>query len=271
MLFLTDILFFNACLFVSCSNPSGTHQRAGILENAPNFRDLGGYVTTGGQKIKWEKVFRSQSFAQLNDHDIKKMKELGIKTVIDFRDNEEVRKAPSNLPDDINIIHLPIGVGNNDSILNVIQTASGKLDSIQCIYFMEEANRRFVIEFVPQYRAFFAILLNPKNYPLAFHCTAGKDRTGFAAAMLLSALDVNWNTIMEDYLLTNQYLNPPEPEQIPAGAMPFIRQIWGVRASYLNAARDEIIKRYKNIDNYLQNELNIGNAEKKQLMKYLTL
>lgn len=273
MLFLLDIVCFNACMFVSCSNPSGNiHQRAEILENAPNFRDLGGYITTEGKQVKWGKVFRSQSLAQLNAQDMAKVKELGIKTVIDFRDESEALKAPSNLPDDITVIHLPIGVGNNDSILSMMQSEAGWLDSAQCIRFMEEMNRKFVTEYASQYRVFFSVLLDPENYPLVFHCTAGKDRTGFAAAMLLSALDVNWNTIMEDYLLTNQYLNPPEQtQQIPVEARSFVRQMWGVQSSYLNAARDEIIKRYKSIDNYLQKELNVGKAEKKTLAKYLIL
>jgi protein-tyrosine phosphatase len=274
MILLIDVLFFNAAsLFVSCGNSSGVHQRAEILESAPNFRDLGGYVSTNGKQTAWGKVFRSQAFAQLNDRDINKIKEMGIKTVIDFRDDGEVRKAPSRLPDGINVIRLPIGVGNNDTVMDVIQsTALKQLDSLQCIHFMEEINRKFVTEFVPQYKAFFDILLKPENYPVVFHCTAGKDRTGFAAAMLLSALDVNWNTVMEDYLLTNKYLKlPPLPQQIPEKAMPVIRQLWGVRASYLNTAKDEIIKRYKSIDNYLQKELNIGKEEKKKLAKYLTL
>jgi protein-tyrosine phosphatase len=259
-------------MFVSCSNSPNVYQRAEILKNAPNFRDLGGYVSNSGKQTVWRKVFRSQSLARLDDKDISKMKKLGIKTVIDFRDDDEVRKAPSRLPDGVNVIRLPIGVGNNDSILNIMQLVMSKqLDSSQCIYFMEEMNRRFVTEFAPQYKAFFAILLKEESYPIVFHCTAGKDRTGFAAAMLLSALGVDWDTIMEDYLLTNQYLKTPtSAPQVPEELQSIVRQMWGVRTSYLNTAKDEIIKRYKSIDNYLQEELNIGKDEKEILVRYLT-
>ncbi|MDR1672742.1 MAG: tyrosine-protein phosphatase [Bacteroidales bacterium] len=270
--FFVNICIVIVCLFVSCrNNPPHEQQRAGILEEAPNFRDLGGYASGNGKQTVWKKIFRSQSLAFLNDHDVEKIKELGIKTIIDFRDDDEVQKAPSRLPADVNIIRLPIGLGNNDSTQQVMQQVmSGQLDSLQCIRFMEDANRRFATEFAPQYKAFFAVLLQPESYPVVFHCTAGKDRTGFAAAILLSALGADWDTVMDDYLLTNRYLKPQTlMPQLPKEALPAIRQMWDVQPSYLNAARDEIIKRYGSVDNYLQKELNIGEVEKEQLGKCL--
>jgi protein-tyrosine phosphatase len=260
-----------AVLSVSCCNKSVSHQRAGIMEEAPNFRELGGYKSADGKQTVYGKVFRSQALSQLSDRDIEKMREIGIKTIIDFRDDNEVENAPSRLPEGVKVVRLPVVVGNNasDSMRQAMQTILS--DSVQCIRFMEESNRRFATDFAAQYKAFFDVLLKEENYPVVFHCTAGKDRTGFAAALLLSALDVDWNTVMEDYLLTNQYLKPQSPApQMPEQTLPVMRLIlWSVQPSYLNAAKDEILQRYGDMDNYLQEELQMGKAEREQLKHYL--
>jgi protein-tyrosine phosphatase len=257
-------------LFASCNSKTTPPQRGGMLEGAPNFRDLGGYPSENGKHTVHRKIFRSQTLAQLSDSDMIRIKEWGIRTVIDFRSDEEVLKEPSRLPEGVKIVRLPIDVGRSDTqqIKQLLMT--GALDSIQCVNFMQAANRKFVTEFASQYRDFFNILLQPESYPAVFHCTAGKDRTGFAAAMLLDALDVDWDTVMDDYLLTNRYLKPQSlMPQIPEQAMPAFRQMWGVQPSYLNAAKEEIIQRYGSIDNYLHQELNVGRAEKDKLMQYL--
>jgi protein-tyrosine phosphatase len=260
-----------AALFVSCCNRPVSHQRAGLMEGASNFRELGGYSSGNGKQTVWGKVFRAQALDRLSDRDVEKIREMGIKTVIDFRGDDEVEKAPSRLPEGVRVVRLPIAVGNNtsDSVRQMMQSLLS--DSLQGIRFMEEINRRFATEFAGQYKAFFDILLREENYPVVFHCTAGKDRTGFAAAMLLSALDVDWDTVMEDYLLTNNYLEPQSlaPQMPEQAALPAQQMIWGVRPSYLNAARDEIIQHYGSIDNYLQKTLHAGEAEKDKLKRYL--
>jgi protein-tyrosine phosphatase len=254
-------------LSISCNNKPVSHQRSGIMEEAPNFRDLGGYSSGDGRQTVWGQVFRSETLSRLNDRDVEKMRALGIKTIIDFRGDDEIEKAPSRLPENVNLVRLPIAVGNNDSTQQVMQSLmSGQFDSLQCIRFMEEINRRFATEFVPQYRAFFEVLLQPESYPLVFHCTAGKDRTGFASAILLSTLGVDWDIVMEDYLLTNNCLRPQSlAPQAQEQSLPALRLIASVRPSYLNAAKDEIIQRYGSLDNYLQEALRIGEAEKVRL------
>jgi protein-tyrosine phosphatase len=267
---LMPLLATGAALLASCSSKMATHQRACIVENAPNFRDLGGYPSENGKHTAWRKIFRSQTLAQLSDSDVEKLKELGVKTVIDFRSDDEVASEPSRLPEGVKVVRLPIEVGRNDTLQAMQQLMTGALDSIQGVSFMQAANRTFVAEFAPQYKAFFRILLQPESYPVVFHCTAGKDRTGFAAAMLLSALGVDWDTVMNDYLLTNRYRKPPvSAPPIPEQAMPAFRQILSVQPSYLNAAKEEIIRRYGCIDSYLYQALSVGKEEKDKLMQYL--
>ncbi|MDR1170132.1 MAG: tyrosine-protein phosphatase [Prevotellaceae bacterium] len=260
---LTPILMTGIFLFASCSDRKASPQRTGILDGAPNFRDLGGYSSANGRRTVWRKVFRSQMLAQLSDRDVERLKELGVRTVIDFRDDDEVMKEPSRLPESVRVVRLPIVVGSNDTFM---QKMGDSPDSLQCVDFMQTVNRSLVTEFAPQYRAFFAILLQAESYPIVFHCTAGKDRTGFAAALLLSALNVDWDTVMDDYLLTNQFL---KPQSLSEEAIAVARLMWSVQPSYLSAAKEEIITTYGSIDNYLNREMNVGKAEKERLMQYL--
>ncbi|MDR1454364.1 MAG: tyrosine-protein phosphatase [Tannerella sp.] len=266
-------LFAAVCLavqFVFCCHKPVSHQRAGMMEGAPNFRDLGGYRSGEGKQTVWGKVFRTQALDRLNDRDVEKMRKMGIKTVIDFRDDDEAEKAPSRLPEGVNRVRLPIAVGNNtsDSARQMMQSL--QFDSLQCIHFMEDANRQFVTDFSAQYKAFFGVLLREESYPVVFHCTAGKDRTGFAAAILLSALDVDWDTVMKDYMLTGNYLKPPRlASQMPGQFASVLRLMWSVQPSFLNAARDEIMRRYGSMDAYLEKELQVGKAEKEKLKRCL--
>jgi protein-tyrosine phosphatase len=245
-------------------------QRAEILEGAPNFRDLGDYPAADGQRTVPRKVFRSPTLAALTDRDVETLKTLNIRTVIDFRGDDEVAKEPSRLPEGVRVVRLPIEVGNTGALPILQQLMSGEVDSLQSAAWMESINRQFASEFTPQYREFFEILLRPESYPVVFHCTAGKDRTGFAAALLLSALGVDRETVMADYLLTNRFLKPsPQLSQVPDRALPAIRQLWGVQPAYLNAARDEMMRRSGTVDRYLQEELGVGEAEKSRLRQLL--
>jgi protein-tyrosine phosphatase len=252
-----------AILFILCCKKIISVHRDSIMEGAPNFRDLGGYTSKDGRKTVYGKIFRSQSLDHLTDRDLDKIRKIGVKTVIDFRSEEEAEKAPSLLPEGIKIIHLPVSAGS--SLSGYVQQNMLALpsDSSSGVRFMAEINCRLVTGFSPVYGKFFKILLHEENYPLIFHCTAGKDRTGFAAAMLLSALDVEWDTVMKDYLLSNKYLKPP------IHTSPFIQTVLTVKPSYLNAAKQEIINRYTNIDNYLQTELHIDKPEKEKLKRIM--
>ncbi|MDR3129341.1 MAG: tyrosine-protein phosphatase [Tannerellaceae bacterium] len=261
---LTAIMMAVAVVFTSCdeTTPVVNPQRTGLLSGAPNFRDLGGYPGQDGKQTVWRKVFRSEAFSEskITDEDIAKLSELGIRTVIDFRSEQEVAATPSRLPEGVTVIALPIVVGNLSSPEQL-----STLDSLQAIDFMKGINRQFVMDLASTYQQFFEILLQPENYPIVFHCTAGKDRTGFAAAMLLSALGVNWDTVMEDYMLTNQFVDLSKlPENMPG-----LRQIMSVHSSYLTTAKETIDEHYDNIDDYLLKALEVDEDKKASLRELL--
>ena len=130
-----------------------------------------------------------------------------------------------------------------------------------------------VIDFF--YKAFFEILLNEDNYPLLYHCTAGKDRTGFATFLLLSALGIDRETIIEDYLSTNRYMDEFAQRHLDRLSQnneidtDKIESIFYAKESYLEGALDAIETDYQTVENYLATALNIGEPEIKQLKRIL--
>jgi protein-tyrosine phosphatase len=133
------------------------------------------------------------------------------------------------------------------------------------IALMKTINRRLVRECIPQYRSFLQILLREEAYPLVFHCTAGKDRTGFAGALLLNILGVDSATVMSDYLLSNDFQRPPA--DLPSNLQP----MYHVRREYLEAAFDEITEQYGNMEVYLSIALGcLSESDIKKLRELLT-
>lgn len=257
---LFSALTVSLTLIMASCGDKAPFQRTGLLEGAPNFRDLGNYPTTDGGVTVPRKIYRSEKLSALTDGDIETFRSMGIKTVIDFRGVEEALAEPSRLPDGVTVVNIPIEVGNTGSFAE--QMASGQIDSLGCVGLMQDVNRAFVGDFSPQYRDFFNVLLKAENHPVVFHCTAGKDRTGFASAMLLTALGVDWDTVMADYMLTNEHLKP-------SAMPPAMRPLWGVHTSYLAAAHDEIGRRFDTMDDYLSQELGLNTAEKTNLRNLL--
>lgn len=181
------------------------HERLLPLQGGRNFRDLGGYGTVDGQHIKWGLLFRSGSMHGLTDGDYTYLEQRGIRVVCDFRDTRERAAEPVNWPgsgaprvlsDDYRLDmagFMPAGDAKNWTP----EQARGA---------MTASYPRLLVQFHDQYRRMFAELL-AGHAPLAFNCSAGKDRTGVAAALLLTALGVPRPTVIDDYLLTNRYLD----------------------------------------------------------------
>jgi protein-tyrosine phosphatase len=217
------------------------------MQGAYNVRDVGGYKTTDGKIVKWGKVFRSGDLNQLTNADKIYLENIGIKTIVDFRDNDEKIAAPDTpLNTVINRLEYPIATG---SIIQMAQTAE---ENMQVLV---EANRIFVTNFKDEYKNFFAALMNNQNPPLLFHCSAGKDRAGFAAALFLSSLGVDREIIIQDYLLSGIYV---EEKYAPyVNEAPYLAPVFTVYREYIEAAFNVIDTQYGGIDNYLQEELNV--------------
>jgi len=178
--------------------------RVVALQGCSNLRDLGGYRAGDGRAVRFGLVFRSASLAALTDEDLRTFRATGIHTVCDLRGEREAARAPSRLPDTDppEVVRLPIeprvGASLRDLLAREEATGEDVYDLLRTAY------TAYATEHLPRYRALFGLLLREERLPLLFHCSAGKDRTGFGAALLLTALGVPRETVLADYLCTNR-------------------------------------------------------------------
>ena len=180
-------------------------QRRLPVAGAANLRDLGGYTTRDGRALRWGVLYRSDALADLSDQDVAYLERLRLRRVVDFRSAAERERDPDRLPDGVTVVWQPIAGQGLDPRQLQDRMLAGEVSADQAAAWLVEGNRAFVSEFREVYARFLRELADPANLPTLFHCTAGKDRTGFAAALVLLALDVPRETAMRDYLLTNTF------------------------------------------------------------------
>lgn len=200
---ITLILLIILC---SCNQEKAEDfQRKVELDGEINFRDLGLYKTGDDKAIKRGMIYRSGSLSKLSSNDTSKLSELGIKTVINFLTKSEIEAHGGDiLPEGVTSVYLPIeGMGDEIDDL-IVARKTGDFSKIPSDLTYK------IHEILPEsgkssYGKLFEILADSSNYPLVFHCSHGVHRTGTAAALLLSTLDVPWETISQDYMLSNEY------------------------------------------------------------------
>jgi protein-tyrosine phosphatase len=231
------------------------------LAGASNFRDLGGYPARGGRTVRWRQIFRSNHLGHVTEADIEVLRALGVKNAFDFRGTEERAEAICGLAE-VAVHSLPI----EPTVVAALRTrraAGTALSPADALEVMRDSYRSYVRLNTPRFRALFAYLLEDRA-PLVIHCTAGKDRTGFACALILYALGVPDDHISEDYLLTNRYYrrDPGASSDLPED----VRQVLGsVQASFLAAAFDAIGTDYGDLESYFRNGLGLGIEEHARL------
>ncbi|MEM6284654.1 MAG: tyrosine-protein phosphatase [Chloroflexota bacterium] len=172
------------------------------LDGAVNFRDIGGYRTADYRYVRWGRVYRAGRLAQLTENDHALLQALNLKLSCDMRLDEEVDDAPDNLPESVTLERIPVQSGETRSQqVQRLMKAQGRMDE-----FMRGAYRQVIVDRNPQvFVQFFRRVADESNLPLVVHCTAGKDRTGVAIALLLDVLGVPDDVIAADYSLSNRY------------------------------------------------------------------
>lgn len=242
------------------------HERLLPLQGGRNFRDLGGYRTRDGHTVKWGLLFRSGSMHGLAPADFNYLYKLGIRTVCDFRDVHEravepvawpAGKAPTVFADDYDM-------SQNGSIpkMDARDWTPEKARQV-----MAATYPRLLASFKGQYQRMFQQLL-AGNAPLAFNCTAGKDRTGVAAALLLTALGVPRETVIQDYELTNRYLDAAKVAQTSQATgdwaklpPPVLKAFMAADPSYIEAVFAVIDKHPGGVDGYLRDEMKLSEVD----------
>ena len=242
---------------------SDTPSRHLNLAGASNFRDLGGYPAKDGRRVRWRQIFRSNHLGHLTEADIAALRPLGLKSAFDFRGTEERNLAMCGLTE-IAVHSLPIEP-TVVAALRARLAERGAVSATDALEVMRDSYRNYVRYSTPSFRTLFSHLIED-NAPLVIHCTAGKDRTGFACALILHTLGVPDDLIAEDYLLTNRFYrrDPSASSDLPDE----VRQVLAsVEASFLAAAFDSISADYGDLETYISDGLGIRAGERARLQQ----
>ena len=256
------------------------------LQGQPNFRDLGGYTSADGRTVRWGQVYRSGELPRLTDADVERLAALDIRTVVDFlTEAERAARGPDRLPAGVRKLDLPMQAGNLGELAGVVSEARRTGDFSEISPDINpDIHRLLIVEGRDYYATLLRELADPGKRPLVFHCSHGIHRTGTATAILLSALGVPWETIREDYLLSNVYRQDEierrvgELRQLYASNndMPVeqvdstnIEAFYILQGSYIDAALDRAITDYGSMQDYIRDGLGITDAEVLQLQQQL--
>ena len=250
------------------------------FQGIPNFRDLGGYQTSDGKQVKWGVLYRAGTLAHASDSDVHNLQQLHLSALIDFRSAAEKEEEPNRLPDPqgFNLVEIPTLDDGNKALVGEIMERidSGTFDDFDPDYAMTQANRQFASEFTPQFRQFAHTVLDADGAPVLWHCSAGKDRTGFAAAVLLRILDVPPEVVLQDYMASREYALAARRSQLlllrvfkGQEAADKLAIMMGVEESWLAAAFAKIDEQWGDFDNYVKLGLELNDTDIERLRQNL--
>jgi protein-tyrosine phosphatase len=242
------------------------------FEGIPNFRDLGGYPAADGREVKWGVLYRAATLAESSNGDLQGLQQLNLKTLIDFRSAVEKEEEPNHLPEPagFEVVEIPTLDDGNEAMVKEIteRIESGDFDGFDPNGLMLEANRQFASTFTPQYRQFMQTVLQADGEPVAWHCTAGKDRTGFASAILLRILGVPQDVIMQDYMASRENALEARESQLMLlrllkgdEAADKLSVMLGVEEAWLQAAFEQIDTTWGSFDNYVRDGLQLTDTD----------
>ncbi|MDD2474480.1 MAG: tyrosine-protein phosphatase [Dysgonamonadaceae bacterium] len=239
------------------------------MDNILNFRDLGGYFTTDEKQLKWGKIYRSGHLSNSNLYDQDKLKRLGIKTIIDFRTDQDRKSYPYFI--NIQKINIPISSSDISTIKD--ELLKNNLTRSETISLMQKEYKELVDENAEKYAEMFDSLIDENNYPILITSYLGKDRAGIASALLLYVLGVPEYIIEEDYLASNKYIDPKKTINysgtLPESLQESMTALFSANKAYLNSAFDYIRETHGSIDNYLEKKVRVSKGKVIILKKLL--
>ena len=263
--------------------PRLTAERRLPLSGQVNFRDLGGYVTSDGRRVRWGQLYRSGDLSKLTEGDLAYLESLDLKLVCDLRVDYEVERSPDRLPEGAAWLSLPIRGGEMPEVELYKTVDNGDFSGLDSDFLLH-GNRLFVREFTPVYGQMLQRVTAGDDRPALVHCTAGKDRAGLGAAIILLVLGVPLETVFDDYLLSNIYREewtrrtlgmirqaaadrsgvPPESIDLaPAEAL------FAARRIYLAAALETIDQEYGSLERYIRAGLGLSPRARKAFQERL--
>jgi protein-tyrosine phosphatase len=240
------------------------------LENSINIRDIGGYTGIDGRKIKWRKVIRSEELAHLSDKDVDYFAALRLKHVFDFRNKSKSERQADRLPKTAEYHLLPIFSSADMGLDHKDFTQPGVVDEfMRHIYKIQTEDRAQCFAEVLKY------LTESSEYPILYHCTNGKDRTGFMTYLILSILGVKEDVILSDYTLTN--LTFDESYNLLGNIMSeelgienyHLWEFYGVKPEWLKISMAYVNTNFGNVENYLMEKTDLREKDFKKIRENL--
>jgi len=177
--------------------------RVVALDGGINFRDIGGYINKDGRTVKWRKIMRCGHLAALSDNDLNRLEQIGISRVHDFRRSDEQAQSPSCAIRADFVDDYQISIGDISRFWEFL--FEGELTAESSHQLVVNSYSSCIEVVIPAFSRFMRHIIDNADNASVFHCSAGKDRTGMAAALILSALDVPRETIIQDYMLTLEH------------------------------------------------------------------
>lgn len=254
-------------------------QRNVPLTGSINFRDLGGYATADGRRVQWGRLFRSGHMANLGADSVPQFLGLDIRSVCDFRTSEERASEARGLPGDprLDVLEITPGIGDRYFFNRLFASTE---DPEKIVAAMHEMMRVLVLTAAPRYQRMFEVLMEGAPGAVLINCSAGKERTGLASVLLLTALGVPRATILYDFMLSQRYF--PAEAEIPRvitkyavsatgeAARRLIMPLLETRESYLQSAFAAIDEGYGSGEGLLKTLYGLGPAELARLRSHYT-
>lgn len=247
------------------------------IEGVSNFRDLGGYKTVDGHTTRPGLVFRSSEMSHVTPQGFAQLKSLGLRTNVDLRSTDERTKQPIAWPADMGVkvhqVDYPMDMAPFMALFS-----KGNVTAEDTRGLMTGFYKDLPFTFAPQYGNLVRQIIDDKA-PVVFNCSAGKDRTGFGAAVILTLVGVPRETVTKDYLLSNTYYRPVvrPGEDDAASAMykrlspEVVQALMGVDARYLESAFAAIDAREGGWQGYVEKDLRLTPADIAKLKAKLLL
>jgi protein-tyrosine phosphatase len=240
------------------------------IRTLPNLRDLGGWPLPGG-RVRHGLVYRSTELGLLSDDDLARVAALGLRVVIDLRTAGERDSAPDRLPPGARSIVADVLADSAGAAPAQLEQVVSNPDAAAAALGGGRAQELFTSAYrdvidLPSarsaYRLLFTTLAESASRPTLFHCTTGKDRTGWAAASVLLLLGVDEADVRHDYLLTNEQLRPALQPLFDAfaaagGDPELLEPVLGVRPEYIDAALTRMRDQFDGIDDYVVRGLGV--------------
>lgn len=251
-----------------------TSEQQGIeLEGVTNARQLGGYIGKDGKKVKADLLLRTGKLSAATPEDIQKLEDVyHLTEIIDFRTSSEKEAEPD--PEISNAENIGISVMEEDTSAATVASAADPMTAM-IEYAKSGAVATMYTDMVRNehsqqgYAQFFQELVQHEDGAILWHCTGGKDRAGLATVLLLSALGVDQETILQDFDLSNEYYTDTADQMAAAAEaqgcteeeIQSVRDLCGVNRTYMEAALDAINEEYGSMDEYLKNQLNVTDED----------